>query len=90
MCIRDSQLQLSRLQHTIDKLKAKLQDKDDIIYGLRCQLAATAGHASPVRPTQHLASATAGHASPELFDLFDSGDDAGNSSDQLQRSHLKD
>eukprot|EP00973_Karenia_brevis_P006908 936578-Karenia_brevis.AAC.1 len=66
------QLLVSRLQMTIDNLKAKIQDKEDIIFGLRSKLAITAGHASPVYPTQSLASSTAGHASPELFDIYDS------------------
>eukprot|EP00973_Karenia_brevis_P018506 2537066-Karenia_brevis.AAC.1 len=40
---------IGRLQTTIDNLKAKIQDKDDIIFGLRCKLASSsAGHASPV------------------------------------------
>eukprot|EP00973_Karenia_brevis_P084617 11742236-Karenia_brevis.AAC.1 len=69
---------IGRLQISIDNLKAKIQDKDDIIYGLRCKLAASAGHASPVLfdvpsststslEQQQCGPLPVGHATPVLF-----------------------
>eukprot|EP00973_Karenia_brevis_P030729 4236653-Karenia_brevis.AAC.1 len=63
---RRHQLHLSRLQSTIDNLKQCIQDKDDIIYGLRARLA-TASHASPIQFSHSTVSATAGHSSPALL-----------------------
>eukprot|EP00973_Karenia_brevis_P060271 8386397-Karenia_brevis.AAC.1 len=89
-------LQVSRLQTTIDNLNQKIQDKDDIIYGLRCRLAGFPSH--PVA-----AASSAGHAAPVVFDIFDTATDVSDDhaspvlfdssplqtqTDQLQCSHL--